>query len=443
MQWTSDELLASLQKRPSPNAYRKFMDDLRNPKYKRAAMLPMAVNTETGKREMALPSIFVDMLEAAMLPGDVYQGNVSMYGEDGRTNPQVINRSADLAGMMTLGSGAIPAEANSLRMGIKAYHGSPHDFDRFDMSKIGTGEGAQAYGHGLYFAENEDVARGYQRKLSFPAGGGDDILAKVADDVNYYGGNVDATRLAYEQGIKSPNPEAAAMYRAKLEALPAAEAKYKGRMYEVNIDANPDDFLDWDKPLTEQSQSVLDAIAKTDATLATKAPSISIIKDPEIRSGASRALGQNDGNVQGLEMTIDNDAALYNAVTNYAKRNKIDLDEQDMRPSDYVYQQAKEYLDALNNSQSTTGDALGRILGVKGADMMQAGPAAARLREAGIPGIKYFDARSRAADDGSRNYVVFDDKLISIVKKYGVAALVSAGVLSQAQGEEMKAQGYY
>jgi GNAT superfamily N-acetyltransferase len=32
--------------------------------------------------------------------------------------------------------------------GITAYHGSPHDFDRFDMGKIGTGEGAQAYGHG-------------------------------------------------------------------------------------------------------------------------------------------------------------------------------------------------------------------------------------------------------------------------------------------------------
>ena len=38
--------------------------------------------------------------------------------------------------------------------GIRAYHGSPHDFDKFDLSKIGTGEGAQAYGHGLYFAEN-------------------------------------------------------------------------------------------------------------------------------------------------------------------------------------------------------------------------------------------------------------------------------------------------
>ena len=35
--------------------------------------------------------------------------------------------------------------------GIRAYHGSPYDFPAFDISKIGTGEGAQAYGHGLYF----------------------------------------------------------------------------------------------------------------------------------------------------------------------------------------------------------------------------------------------------------------------------------------------------
>ena len=34
------------------------------------------------------------------------------------------------------------------------WHGSPHKFYAFDASKIGTGEGAQAYGHGLYFAGN-------------------------------------------------------------------------------------------------------------------------------------------------------------------------------------------------------------------------------------------------------------------------------------------------
>jgi hypothetical protein len=55
---------------------------------------------------------------------------------------------------------------------IRAYHGTPHKFDKFDMSKIGTGEGAQAYGHGLYFAENEGVARSYRDTLTQRAADG-------------------------------------------------------------------------------------------------------------------------------------------------------------------------------------------------------------------------------------------------------------------------------
>lgn len=65
------------------------------------------------------------MIDAAKLPGDVYQGNVSMYGEDGRTNPDVINRSADLAGAITLGAGGVPAGANELRAGIRPYQNVP------------------------------------------------------------------------------------------------------------------------------------------------------------------------------------------------------------------------------------------------------------------------------------------------------------------------------
>ncbi|MCP5056784.1 MAG: hypothetical protein GY937_08690, partial [bacterium] len=45
------------------------------------------------------------------------------------------------------------------------YHGSPHKFDRFDHSKMGTGEGAQAYGWGTYIAENPDVGNEYKSVL--------------------------------------------------------------------------------------------------------------------------------------------------------------------------------------------------------------------------------------------------------------------------------------
>ena len=57
-------------------------------------------------------------------------------------------------------------DENKNQQGITAYHGSPHEFDQFDTSKIGTGEGAQSYGHGLYFAESEPVAKKYRDKLS-------------------------------------------------------------------------------------------------------------------------------------------------------------------------------------------------------------------------------------------------------------------------------------
>ena len=45
---------------------------------------------------------------------------------------------------------------------LEAWHGSPHKFDKFSMDQIGTGEGAQAYGHGLYFADDIDEAKRYQ-----------------------------------------------------------------------------------------------------------------------------------------------------------------------------------------------------------------------------------------------------------------------------------------
>jgi hypothetical protein len=45
-------------------------------------------------------------------------------------------------------------------------HGTPHDFDKFQLEKIGTGEGAQAFGYGLYFTDGSRIAEGYAKKLS-------------------------------------------------------------------------------------------------------------------------------------------------------------------------------------------------------------------------------------------------------------------------------------
>jgi len=87
--------------------------------YERGGIVPLVRDIRTKRLQAGVPSALMDLMRAAMTPGDVYQGNVSMYGADGRVSPEIIKRSADLAGGMTLGAGAVPAQANSLRAGIK------------------------------------------------------------------------------------------------------------------------------------------------------------------------------------------------------------------------------------------------------------------------------------------------------------------------------------
>jgi len=82
---------------------------------------------------------------------------------------EIINRIRGRAARASGGSvdeSDIASPPPAEETGIDAYHGSPHGFEQFDSSKIGTGEGAQAYGHGLYFAEHEPIARGYRDNLS-------------------------------------------------------------------------------------------------------------------------------------------------------------------------------------------------------------------------------------------------------------------------------------
>ena len=134
---------------------------------------------------------------------------------------------------------------------IRAYHGSPHKFDKFDISKIGTGEGAQAYGHGLYFAEAENVAKDYRNKLAPPSV---DTGYPNIDSVlrNVYGGDWNSFKAA------NPTPsESLARSIAAIEARggPKIEPS-RGYMYEVDIHADPAHMLDWDKPLSEQPAGV-------------------------------------------------------------------------------------------------------------------------------------------------------------------------------------------
>jgi len=137
------------------------------------------------------------------------------------------------------------------------YHGSPHKFSRFDSSKIGTGEGAQAYGHGLYLAESPEVAGQYQRNLSGlevrDKGG---AVLPIPEDVQWVarylaaaGGDYNKARAQLsEHGKNYPwSAEVGTKYINELEAVGAKPVDL-GSLYKVDL---PDEkiakMLDWDK----------------------------------------------------------------------------------------------------------------------------------------------------------------------------------------------------
>lgn len=51
-----------------------------------------------------------------------------------------------------------------------AYHGTPYSFEKFDLGAIGSGEGAQVHGWGLYFAKNRRIANKYKEVLGITHG---------------------------------------------------------------------------------------------------------------------------------------------------------------------------------------------------------------------------------------------------------------------------------
>lgn len=136
--------------------------------------------------------------------------------------------------------------------GITAWHGSPHIFDKFDMSKVGTGEGAQSYGHGMYFAESPTVAQTYKTaglSTKAPDRATEFIIrAKEATQNDQSAKQFLQKRLAEATDDVKP-------YLQK--ALDNFDSFKSGNLYKVDIpDEQIPKMLDWDKPLSQQPASV-------------------------------------------------------------------------------------------------------------------------------------------------------------------------------------------
>ncbi len=244
---------------------------------------------------------------------------------------------------------------------MTAWHGSPHKFDKFSLDKIGTGEGAQAYGHGLYLAEAPEVAQTYGRSTTpgnrsfnsvdyngqkFPAGSRDgELLYDITTK-----GRADVIRNLQAQAdrLATINPKESANLLSRIEyaktVKPDAVRIDAGNLYKTDI---PDEavarFLDWDKPLSQQA--------------------------PEVQAAIGRLKNANPSGYQKLV-----DAQLGGPLMEQATGRDL-------------YQSLGR--DAFNDS--------------------------------GIPGIRYLDGGSRSAGQGSSNFVAFDPEMIRILERNGQA----------------------
>ena len=264
---------------------------------------------------------------------------------------------------------------------MTAWHGSPHDHDKFDISKIGTGEGAQAYGYGLYFAGGKEVAEWYRNKLSgysphnlvlngekYNGLSNREMMAfaeavQKADGLSDKATEILAVLLMKHKGDlpkatdeigsrtivpeNEPDPDKE-WFELEDWAMKGTEQynQTNGKLYQVELAPSEDEYLDWDKPLSEQSKII--------------------------------------------QKSIKDVASEYDDIGFGS----------DLRQS---------------ISDNEKGESFYRLLTrVSGSDKN----ASRDLERNGARGIRYLDGNSRGAGDGNHNYVIFNDADVSITAKY-------------------------
>lgn len=286
---------------------------------------------------------------------------------------------------------------------IRAFHGSPlpYHFDRFDSTKIGTGEGAQSFAFGHYSAQRQPVADDYRRKLSarklsedfldkLPEDAdADDVLNELAYAAN--GNNSFDQRqqrflhalhnndwLGFEypsQGInQAMRPGGLRGYDVDDGLVDAR--KNLGTGYELEIQVPENSLLDWDAPLVGQRDNL-----------------------------------QKVWNAMRDQWSRENAAAVRAGL-----RSPVPVNAEDM-------------LTDMQRNPVYTGQSLWHTA----ASSFGKRTAADLLHDAGIPGVRYLDQGSRSAGEGTRNYVIFPgaEDQIRILRKYGLLAPVAAGAASQ------------
>jgi hypothetical protein len=214
------------------------------------------LGTGTGMTYQPLPeTVGAAMTVAPMVaPAARMAGQGAMAGGKAgeryaeRVIPQIMERGG-------IGAEMLVAMSNRTISPLDVYHGTPHTLPptprnplgEFDASKIGTGEGNQSYGHGIYTAESPNVARGYAEQLSTAQG----PLGDVAKYWRKNGGESAFRSFAKDAGLPP----------AEIENT-ANVIRNTGNLYKVDLpDEKIAQMIDYDKPMAEQ-RNVIEKMRK-------------------------------------------------------------------------------------------------------------------------------------------------------------------------------------
>ena len=376
----------------------------RDPSVQYSTVLPVGVQTTPDpagsllsqqRTVMALPELVRGLLEGVAAPNQVRQGKLDPLK----------------GAMLTAGAapaGALLARAPAGSLGMNVFQGGPHRYGPEGAAKsldhMGKGEGAQAFGYGRYDAQARSVAVDYRNSLTPPpgvkvgqntmtpfefqnnlrvkalkkypdmpleavernSGNAARMIFERAEQLKNIDGNDNVLMKAFLDSQSKKDDDLSKILRVARDEMPTAKwVAPKGNLYKHDL---PDEdiarYLDWDKPLSKQPESVRKALEP----LGFKA-------DP-----------------QGLR---DYDNALLDTLYNDRKKALPKL------PAD------------------PTGEEIYRKIARKFGD--SGDPAAKQAAseafgKAGIPGLKYYDGMSRNAGEGTRNYVTWDQDVLDRMK---------------------------
>jgi hypothetical protein len=287
---------------------------------------------------------------------------------------------------------------------IGAYHGSPHKFDRFEAgSKIGTGEGAQAFGHGLYFTNEKDIARHYAKYLGEKRAKNINNLTDMLDNVRF-GKDASKKRM---KGIGTPDLYEAAKDGNADEAVRLLQKDKEKWQTLASSDSYP--HKQYANDAVKEINSTIEDITEGGIGLKT--------------TGSTYSVTLHKGKKPDQYDYLKWDKPVSESVPE--KIAKQFVKEGMSSPADHAY--------TVSEYKASTGAALYRNLSQQlGSDKA----ASEFLLRAGIDGIDYpAGSISGVANSKARNYVVFDPAAVTIESvEQGSAALPMLGITGGVAG---------